>query len=93
MTSPPHDRGRAVRAQRARTLHELRTGALSAAQAVSEPPTALLNADLYQVLLSCKGLGRSRLRRVFEKTDVWPHKLMRELNERERSLLANELQK
>jgi ribosomal protein S13 len=60
---------------------------------LSAPPSALIGADLYAVLRACPGLGRERVRAIIERSDVWPHKRLGELNERERSALVRELEK
>lgn len=82
---------RKIRTARAATLAQLGCGKLSLRTAIKLPPAELQEAEVYDVCIAAKGLGRTGARNVFERAGVWPHLLMDELTSAQRMQLIREL--
>lgn len=82
------EQARAQRSAQADAMRSLSDGSKSAAEALSEPPTALLSADVYDVLMRCASLGRESVRRTLERAGVWPHTRLGELSPEQRQAIV-----
>lgn len=78
------DRARTVRAFRASYLARVQAGRLQPADAILRPPEPLQGLEIYYLLMACPGLGRAKVRAVFERSKVWPHLTLAEMTNSER---------
>ena len=66
-------KARRTRVERARVLAELEGGKLDIRALLDAPPTSLLGADLWDVLLRVPNLGRRGIQTLCERSGVWVH--------------------
>jgi len=84
---------RRVRTERANLFLSLAAGVVSLREILigSQLPLCLHEAEVYDVCISARGLGREGARQVFERADVWPHLLMCELSTQQRRAIERQL--
>lgn len=86
------DEARARKVARARALTNLAEGRLTLSDALSHAED-LATADLWDVLLRAPGVGQARARQACERSGIWPHTKVGELDEFEREVLLKALGK
>jgi hypothetical protein len=67
------EQARRARAHRAAALLDVQERRTSVATALYDTPGPLYGVDAYVLVLHCPGIGRTKARRVFEETGIWPH--------------------
>jgi hypothetical protein len=81
-----------VRRERAGLRRQLADGRLSAAQLLLDPPAAVRGWSVAELLVSQRGWGRVKCRKFLEKNQISESKNVRDLTERQRWLLAGQLE-
>jgi len=77
-----------IRRERAEILLGVERGTVHIVDVIYAPPDCLKGADLYPVLMRVPKLGRSGIKRICQRSRVWPHEKMGELKEHERLRLV-----
>ena len=77
-------RANAVRVERARLKRELKEGSVSALEVLMDPPTFLLTAKVFDVLLALPKFGRVKATRCLNQVRISQSKTVGGLSERQR---------
>lgn len=85
----PASMARRTRSRRLEIFAQLESSRLSILELLDAPPPAVEGADLWDVLLRVPKLGRSGIRTLCERAQVWPHLQIRELTEAELSRIED----
>lgn len=87
------EHARRIRTERANTFLGLAAGIVSlrALLRSNKQMLCLREAEVYDVCISARGLGREGARQVFERAYVWPHLLMSELTGAQRRAIERQL--
>ena len=80
-----------VRSMRARLKGDLKSGAVSIAAVLRDPPEYLQTAKVMDLLMAAPKFGRVKATRIMEKCRVSPSKTVGGLSERQRAELLAEL--
>jgi hypothetical protein len=80
-----------IRRQRAELRRALAGGSLSAAELLRDPPRAVGRWSIAELLMSQQRWGRVKCRKFLAQNQVGESRLVRDLTERQRRLLADEL--
>lgn len=80
-----------VRRQRAELRRQLADGRLSAAELLLDPPPAAGRWPITELLMSQRRWGRVKCRKFLAKNQIGESKTVRDLTERQRRLLADQL--
>jgi len=81
----------AVRSGRARLKREIRDGATTIPEVLRTPPPEADRCTLRELLISQRGWGRSRCTSFLAHHEISEHKLLADLTDRQRELLARDL--
>jgi hypothetical protein len=81
-----------VRRQRAELRRQLAEGTLSAAQLLLDPPPAVRGWSIGELLVSQRRWGRIRCQKFLAMNKIGESKNVRDLTERQRRLLAEQLE-
>ena len=82
-------RANAVRVERARLKRELKEGSVSALEVLMDPPSYLLTAKVFDVLLALPKFGRVKATRCLNQVRISQSKTVGGLSERQRAELVS----
>jgi hypothetical protein len=82
----------AVRRARAELKRQIAQGSVSVLEVLRDPPSAVDRCSVRELLMSQRHWGRSKTRKLLAHTEISEAKLVGDLTERQRQLLATQLE-